>query len=510
MASLKPRDAKGKISLENFTVENFLGAIENSRQSQGTSIENYDFNKSRCRILSANDQISEGSKGVLYWMTRDCRIHDNWGILFSQRLALKNKLPLLICFSLFEAHHYYPTRRHQDFLIKGLELVKNDCEALNINFYLINQSPRELVKSVVKNKLGGVVCDFSPLKKRREWIDTLCKALPDDIPIVQVDAHNIVPAWIASEKQEIMAKTLRPKINKKLSEYLTGFPAVIKHPYKGIFNIETISFDKAFSVLKTTHDVGPVEEAGAKRGLEMLFKFMQKGLKHYGITSNDPSKEHTSNLSFWINFGHISAQRVALEVKSLESLYKEQVDKYLEELIVRRELAENYCFYNENYDNLMGAADWARKSLELHAGDKRSYLYSKEEFEKGLTHDDCWNAAQFQLKKEGKIHGYMRMYWCKKILEWSSGPKEALDTALWLNDTFALDGNDPNGFVGVMWSICGVHDQGWREREVFGKIRFMVEYSLRRKFDMEAYCARYGVVGKKEQKKGGSKRKNSN
>ncbi|CAG9764033.1 unnamed protein product [Ceutorhynchus assimilis] len=513
MASLKPRDFKSKLALSSLTKEQFLDEIIKSRKSQAESIENFAFNKSRCRVLSKTKDIASNSKGVLYWMIRDCRVQDNWAMLFAQRLALRNKIPLMVCFSLFETHLLHPTRRHQQFLIDGLRQVEQELTGLNIPFYLIKESPKDLAKIVADNKLGGVVCDFSPLRKPKEWIDILLKNLPGDVPLVQVDAHNIVPAWIASDKQEHMARTLRPKINKKLSEYLTGYPQVFKHPHTEKIQVKCLNKldnDEISNLIETLWEVEPVSnKAGSNEGLEALYKFLQNGLKHYGVTSNDPSKNHTSNLSYWITFGQISAQRIALETKSLESIYKEQVEKYLEELIVRKELAENYCLYNKNYDSIEGAADWAKSSLILHKSDKRTYTYTREELEKSQTHDEMWNAAQLQALKEGKIHGYMRMYWCKKILEWTKSPEEALEFALWLNDTFALDGNCPNGFVGVMWSICGVHDQGWREREIFGKIRFMVDYSLRKKYDMDAYCARYGIGMKEGDKKWkkGTKRK---
>lgn len=507
MASIKPRDSSGKRTLNTLSKNQFLAEIEESRLSQGECIENFPFNKSRCRILSKKDKICDGTKGILYWMMRDGRVQDNWAMLFSQRLALKNKLPLFVCFTIFEAHYRYPTRRHQQFLIDGLQHVDKECKDLNIPFYLLSSSIEELSKMVLKNNIGGIVCDFSPLKKSQEWIQTLLKTLPENVPVVQVDAHNIVPVWEASNKQEHMARTIRPKITNKLSEYLTGFPNVCKHPYSGTLDLKSCSFDKALALMKTVRDVDPVPgiEAGCQAGLEMLYFFLTERLKYYGISSNDPSKNHTSNLSFWLNFGQIAPQRVALEVKSVKSLCKDQVEKYLEELIIRRELAENYCYYNENYYNIKGAGEWAQKTLLDHKFDKRTHVYSKEQFATAATHDECWNAAQLQLLKEGKIHGYLRMYWCKKILEWTKSPEDAIEVGLWLNDTFALDGNDPNGFVGVMWSICGIHDQGWKEREIFGKIRYMVDYSLKKKFDMDAYCAQYGI-GMKSNKKG-AKRK---
>lgn len=193
--------------------------------------------------------------------------------------------------------------------------------------------------------------------------------------------------------------------------------------------------------------------------------------------------------------GQIAVQRAILQVNKYKSKYKESVDAFNEEAIVRRELSDNFCFYNKNYDNLKGLADWASKTLNDHRKDKRPYVYTQQELDESKTHDDLWNAAQNQLRREGKMHGFLRMYWAKKILEWTPTPEEALRIAIYLNDRYNIDGRDPNGYVGCMWSIGGIHDQGWAERAVFGKIRYMNYEGCKRKFDINAFIVRYG--GKK-------------
>jgi len=170
----------------------------------------------------------------------------------------------------------------------------------------------------------------------------------------------------------------------------------------------------------------------------------------------------------------------------------------LEELIVRSELADNYCFFNEQYDKLEGAYQWAQDSLTAHENDEREFVYTLNEFETYQTHDDLWNAAQKQLVHQGKMHGFLRMYWAKKILEWTQNPKEALKFAIYLNDRYSIDGRDPNGYVGCMWSICGIHDQGWKERSVFGKVRFMNYKGCKRKFDVAAFVTKMASIGKKK------------
>jgi len=201
---------------------------------------------------------------------------------------------------------------------------------------------------------------------------------------------------------------------------------------------------------------------------------------------NDPVADGQSNLSPYLHFGQISAQRVALEVENA-SVDKASRDTFLEELIVRRELADNFCFYTPQYDKFEGFPAWARKTLNAHRKDRRAYSYTLQQFEYAKTHDELWNAAQTEMVKRGKMHGYMRMYWAKKILEWTGSPEKAMETAIYLNDLYGLDGRDPNGYTGIAWSIGGVHDRAWNERPIFGKIRYMSYNGCKSKFDVKRY-----------------------
>jgi deoxyribodipyrimidine photo-lyase len=225
---------------------------------------------------------------------------------------------------------------------------------------------------------------------------------------------------------------------------------------------------------------------GTKAGMKILRDFVGNKLSSYAAMRNDPEGDGQSNLSPYLHFGQLSAQRVALEVIS-KGGSSESKEAFLEELIIRRELSDNFCFYNEHYDSLEGFPAWAKETLNKHRRDRRPYLYSLSEFENANTHDDLWNAAQLQMVKRGKMHGYMRMYWAKKILEWTESPEEALEVTIYLNDRYELDGRDPNGYAGIAWSIGGVHDRAWGERNIFGKIRYMSYLGCKRKFDTDAY-----------------------
>ncbi|CAG0884475.1 unnamed protein product [Cyprideis torosa] len=340
---------------------------------------------------------------------------------------------------------------------------------------------------------NSVVADFSPLKIALQWIEGVKGALDKmDVPLIQVDAHNVVPVWETSDKQEYAARTIRRKIHDRLKEFGTEFPPLVPHPAKEA--AERIDWQALYDWLEVDESIGPVKWAtpGTAAGLRVLEEFLTKRMKKYE-KRNDPNEEALSNLSPWFHYGQVAPQRAILEVSLSRKANPKAADSFIEEALVRRELSDNFCFYNPRYDSIEGAADWARKTLNDHKNDVREYLYSFEEFEGSRTHDDLWNAAQIQLVREGKMHGFLRMYWAKKILEWTTSPEEALAFAIKLNDKYELDGRDPNGFVGCMWSICGIHDQGWTERPIFGKIRYMNYAGCKRKFDVVKFVNKYGA-----------------
>ncbi|XP_010781205.1 CPD photolyase isoform X1 [Notothenia coriiceps] len=470
------------------------GWLKDSLKHQRTKNKQMKFNRKRLRYTSNTERIKQGSEGVLYWMSRDHRVQDNWALIHAQQLALKEKLPLHVCLCLFVPKSELSTLRHYSFMLKGLKEVEKECKALDIQFHLLHGSAGDVLPGFVSDReLGAVVTDFSPLREPLQWLEDVKKTLPKDIPLIQVDAHNIVPCWVASPKLEYAARTIRGKLTKLLPQFLTDFPLAEKHPYTTTITAKLIDWEKTLASLQVDQDVGEPEWAmpGTKGGVAMLESFIDERLKLFATQRNDPNIAGLSQLSPWIRFGQLSAQRVALQVQQCGSSAGPAVASFIEELVVRRELTDNFCFYNEKYDRVEGAYEWAQKTLKDHAEDKREYLYTREQLEKAKTHDKLWNASQYQMITEGKMHGFLRMYWAKKILEWTSSPEEALSIALYLNDRYSLDGQDPNGFVGCMWSICGTHDQGWKEREVFGKIRFMNYKGCQRKFDVAKFERKY-------------------
>jgi deoxyribodipyrimidine photo-lyase len=273
-----------------------------------------------------------------------------------------------------------------------------------------------------------------------------------------------------------------------LPDFLDDFPYLKKHPYNWEGKMSIIDWEKSLKTLDVDFTIKEVDwiQPGEKAANRAMERFLKNKLPLYDKQRNDPVRDGQSNLSPYLHFGQISAQRIALEAFKI-STDKKSRDAFLEELIVRRELSDNFCFYNANYDNIEGFPAWAKRTLNEHRSDKRKYLYTLEQFENALTHDELWNAAQMEMVKKGKMHGYMRMYWAKKILEWTESPEQAMEIAVYLNDRYELDGRDPNGYAGIAWSIGGVHDRAWNSRPVFGKIRYMSYNGCKAKFNIKRY-----------------------
>jgi len=442
------------------------------------------------RIHVIKEASSDADGPVVYWMSRDQRAHDNWALIYAQKLAIEQKVPLFVVFCLVP-EFLHATIRHYGFMIQGLKEVETELVKKKISFFLLIGSPEQEIPGFIKKlKAQVLVSDFDPLHIKKRWKDDVTKHIA--IPFFEVDAHNIVPCRVASQKQEYGAYTLRPKINRLLPEFLNDFPLLKKHPFTLSAPIKKIDWERVLGSLQVNRVVEEVNwlRPGEKAAKIALKNFLSSRLRSYNDRRNDPAMDGQSNLSPYLHFGQVSAQRVAIEVTRWAGK-TESAEALLEELVVRRELSDNFCFYNPRYESTEGFPEWARKTLEAHRRDRREYIYSSTEFENAQTHDELWNAAQIEMVERGKMHGYMRMYWAKKILEWTETPGEAMEIAIYLNDKYELDGRDPNGYTGIAWSIGGVHDRAWGERPVFGKIRCMSYNGCRTKFNVQAYIEKY-------------------
>jgi deoxyribodipyrimidine photo-lyase len=429
---------------------------------------------------------AKSKKGpVFYWMCRDQRVKDNWALIFAQDLAQKTSSPVAVAFCL-TSEFLGATRGHYSFMLRGLRELERDLTELGLPFFLLAGDPKKKIPEILDAyDAGALVSDFSPLRISRDWKRSVAGQIA--LPFYEVDAHNIVPCWFASPKQEWAAYTFRPKVRRLLTEFLEEFPPPQgnRYPWKG----SLVENDWRAAERSITSDYLPhasLASPGERAAEEGLANFLREKLSRYDLERNDPTLDGQSALSPYLHFGQISAQRVAIQAMASG----QDSSSFLDELIVRRELSDNFCYYNSYYDSFSGFPDWAKETLRSHEKDRREYIYTLEEIEAARTHDPLWNAAQMEMVHKGKMHGYLRMYWAKKILEWTESPEDALRSAIYLNDRYELDGRDPNGYAGVAWSIGGVHDRAWKERAVFGKVRYMSLKGAMAKFDVKAYISK--------------------
>ncbi len=320
--------------------------------------------------------------------------------------------------------------------------------------------------------------------------------------VVQVESDVIVPLRVVSTKAEYAARTIRPKIHKHLANYLNEFkPATVKQSSLNldIQGIDLGNVDAVLQKLKIDRGVPAVTQffTGGSSQARQLFKgFMHQRLDRYVDNRNQPQTDDISHMSPYLHFGQISPLYLALQIMQADSRMHAAKESFLEEMIVRRELAMNFVNYSPHYDSYKCLPNWARRTLAEHEKDPREYVYTRRQLENARTHDEYWNAAMREMKYTGFMHNYIRMYWGKKILEWSKTPQHAFRTTLAINNKYFLDGRDANSYTGVAW-VFGVHDRAWFERPIFGKIRYMAASGLERKCDIRGYVNKVDALAKR-------------
>jgi deoxyribodipyrimidine photo-lyase len=463
------------------------------------------------RVQKINNLEYKGGT-VIYQMCRDLRVHDNDALLFAQELAKSKCAQLIVNYTIWNYEWEGTTRRFYDWVLPSLQEIEEELRHKNIPLTVTLEDTRLFSKAYVPQipkGLGAVIIDQLPLTFMKHWKKTFVTH-HKDVPLYEVDAHNCIPVWYTSEKQEFAAHTIRRKVHTKLPDFLEDYGKLVVHDENQelIKTMVHIDWSEVSSNVVCREDVAGVGTfiPGSKAGKKVLKDFLASKLNDYDASRNAINIDGQSNLSPYISHGNISRRRIVQELltvtgKTIENSFDDtkngsngtmgSVAAFIEECVVRAELTENFCHHNAHYASSSGFPEWARVTLQKASSDTREYVYSQDQFEKAKTHDPLWNAAQKQMVLTGKMHGYMRMYWAKKILEWSVSPEEAMKIAVYLNDTYELDGRDPGGYVGCAWSIGGVHDRPWFGRSVFGAIRYMAESGVAKRGNVKEYIDRW-------------------
>ena len=444
-----------------------------------------------------NDMPARQGRYVLYWMQASQRAEDNPALEAAVARANALALPVLCVFGLASA---YPEAnlRHYAFMIEGLGETRAALEKRGVQLAVLRADPDEAALSLAEDA-ALVVCDCGYMPHQRAWRSRVAREAR--CQVVQVEADVVVPVALASQKAQWSAATLRPKILNLRDAFLDAGASRAARPKRDSLAVRVAgrvgALDSTLlASLGLDESVAPVPgvRGGTSRAHALLARFVRVKLPFYGEERNDPSLEGQSGLSPYLHFGQVSPVTIARAVRDASHASEAARAAFLEQLVVRRELACNFAAYTENPRAFACIPAWARKTLAARARDPRPHLYDARQLEECSTHDPYWNAAMREMKITGRLHGYMRMYWGKKILEWSASPSAAFDTALRLNNRYFLDGRDPNSLAGVAWCF-GLHDRPWQERPVFGMVRYMNESGLRRKFDIESWARRVESLG---------------
>jgi len=423
---------------------------------------------------------------VVYWMQRAQRGVDNPALDVAIEAGNLLGKPVVAFLGVVP---FYPRAnlRAYTFLAQGIPDIASSLAKRRVGFVLRAWPDHHLAKFCDEVKPSLVIGDENPLGETERWRQTAAHRLC--VPLWTVDADVVVPGKLLL-KEQYAARTIRPRIHALLGEFLkpvTNIKGRVawRRPAR-VFSLRADS--DIVSNLPIDRSVASVTSfrGGAEEATRILKRFVRQRLPGYATLRNKPDLDGTSGLSPYLHFGHIGPRAVALAVREAEAARVDR-EAFLEELIVRRELGINFVRFNPHYSTIESAEPWARRTLARHARDEREYVYTERQLEQAETHDALWNAAQEQMVGGGWMHGYMRMYWAKKILEWTRSPAEAYAIAVRLNDRYELDGRDPNGYAGIAWAIAGKHDRPWFERPVYGTIRYMSYASTSKKFDATAY-----------------------
>ena len=447
------------------------------------------------RIQILNDKPVRQGRFVLYWMQQSQRAEFNPALEHAIACANELQQPVVAVFGI-TSRFPEANQRHYVFMLQGLQEACRALRNRGIRLVVLPRPPAEAALTLAA-EASLLITDRGYLRIQRAWRQRIagearCRA-------VQVEGDVVVPVEVASVKEEYGARTIRPRIHRQLGRFLSELEETpVRRDSLGM-RMEGLDLDDLDSLvagLRIDRSVPAVDtfHGGTSEARQRLRTFLNGQLSSYREDSRDPSLNCSSDLSPYLHFGQISPVYAALQVKRARGIRNQNTEAFLEQLIVRRELSMNFVFYNAQYDAYACLPDWARKTLEKHRRDRRPYLYTETELERAETHDPYWNAAQREMVTSGKMHNYMRMYWGKKILEWTEAPEEAFRIAMALNNKYQLDGRDPNGFTGVAWCF-GKHDRPWTERPVFGQVRYMNAQGLDRKFDMKAYLRRVDRAG---------------
>ncbi|MCR9246542.1 MAG: deoxyribodipyrimidine photolyase [bacterium] len=481
------------------------------------------------RIAAANDcELRPDGSHVLYWMNGARRPHHNFALDRAIEHARSLGKPLIVLEALRCGYQWASDRFHR-FILEGMRANAAAFEGSSVRYYPYVEPAEGAGKGLVEALAADacvVIADDFPCF----FLPRANAAAAARVPCLMelVDSNGLLPMRAPGDKVFARAVDLRRWLQRNIAPHLTDQPrknplARLELPRARIARSITDRWPAATSrmlaaspgalaELPIDHSVTPVERVtgGPVAGSRRLREFVDDALSRYEDDRNHPDRRGGSELAPWLHFGHVSVHEVFERLAKVHDWTTDALgptkngsrdgfwnmnpaaDGFLDELVTWRELGLNFCSRRPDYDQYESLPAWAQRTLTDHESDVREHLYTYEQFDEARTHDEVWNAAQRQLRAEGRIHNYLRMVWGKMILAWTPSPQIALEILIDLNNRYALDGRNPNSYSGIFW-VLGRYDRAWGpERPVFGKIRFMSPERTKAKVRMREYLARFG------------------
>lgn len=441
------------------------------------------MNNNRIGYLNSLDENRQANY-VLYVLHSSIRVNLNLTLNNAVNCANEHKVPLYIVYS-FDISVREINDRQIIFLCESLKDFLNKSIANGYKMIVLSYDNKTNIQNLINNSIVTFF-DRGYLKFERSAQELLI--FQAKVKCVVVEDNVVIPIGYISDKQEWAAHTLRKKMKKEIEKFILDVkdkrPILINKYLWTQDYIDDVSNKINELEEKKIERVGRISSSfmgGEEAAKYKLYDFVNNLLPFYSENRNEPSLSCTSRLSPYLHFGNISPLLI------YDVIRHNTIDNsFLEQLLVRRELCSNYVYYNNEYNEFNGLPNWCRSTLIKHKKDKRDVIYGLNQLINSETHDSYWNAAMNQMVETGYMENTMRMYWGKKIIEWSKDPIDAYNTTLYLNNNYLLDGWDPNSFVGVGWCF-GLHDRPWREREIFGTVRYMNSDGLKRKYNMDEY-----------------------
>lgn len=444
----------------------------------------------RSRQINGIGCVSSGP--VVYWMSRDQRVRDNWALLYAQKEAVKRKVPLVVLFC-FVPHFLKGTLRQYGFMLHGLQQVERSLRKKNIPFFLLSGNPKEVIpKFLQRIKANSLFVDFSPLYTKKRWLREVMREAM--LPIYEVDSHNVVPCWKLFSKQVADMDEFRMKLRGAIPLFLNSFPVVRKHPTAFHGKVPAIVWDEIIATLPLNRSVeevvwAPSGEYYAQRAFR---KFLKCKIHEYksGNVQNDIRGDWQWRLNPYLYSGQLSVQKIIWAVmhSEIDPRFKAA---FLDTLITRREIADHFCYYNIYYNSFRGFPQWAQETLNKHRDDPREYVYSRRALDSAKTHDELWNAIQKELVLNGRIFGWASRYWVKKVFEWMRSPEEALRITTIFMEKYNINSWDPKGYMSIAKAIGGVYEEpSQKERPIFGIVQYMQPKDKEALRDLRTYAGR--------------------